>query len=102
MNKPLVVAVFTGALLALAQVALEVQSATAQQRVIQTPPNRGGFTTSMGLPPKWRWSVGATVGTHRRDGNELAMYLSGSFYKDNYLALGSTISSLHISVRFPQ
>ena len=82
MNKPLVVAIVAGALLAFAPASLRDHSATAQQRVTQTPPNRGGFTTSMGLPPNWRWSMGATVGTHRREGNELAMYVQGGFYKD--------------------
>ena len=69
-------------LLMCAPAAFQFQSAAAQQSVGQIPPNRGGFTTSMGLPPNWRWSMGATVGTHRRDGNELAMYFSGGFYKD--------------------
>ena len=82
MIKPLTVAVFTGALLAFAPAGLRDHSATAQQRVTQTPPNRGGFTTSMGLPPTWRWSMGAMVGTHRRDGNDLAMYFHGGFYRD--------------------
>ena len=82
MNKPLFVALFTGALLAFAPAALHDHSADAQQRVTQTPPNRGGFTTSMGLPPNWRWTVGASMGTHRRDGNDLTTYLSGGFYKD--------------------
>ncbi len=81
MKIPLFYAVFTSTLLLFAPAALEVQGATAQQQVTQTPPNRGGFTTSMGLPPNWRWSMGATVGTHRRDGNEVAMYFSGGFYK---------------------
>ena len=82
MHKPLFFTVFTSALLAFAPAALHDHSASAQQRVTQTPPNRGGFTTSMGLPPNWRWAMGATVGTHRRDGNELAMYFNSGFYRD--------------------
>ena len=46
------------------------------------PPNRGGFTTSMGVPTNVKWSVGATMGAHRRDGNEAAFYLYGRMYRD--------------------
>ena len=82
MNKPALVASFLSAVVAFAPAGLHVQSAAAQQRVIQTPPNRGGFTTSMGLPPAWRWALGASGGVHRRDGSEVTMYFTGGFYKD--------------------
>ncbi|MFV2006306.1 MAG: hypothetical protein ACC667_02625 [Longimicrobiales bacterium] len=82
MNKPALVAAFLSAVVAFAPAVLHVQSAAAQQRVIQTPPNRGGFTTSMGLPPAWRWALGASGGVHRRDGSEVTMYFTGGFYKD--------------------
>ena len=84
MSKFFCVAALTVVFFAFAPAGLLEHTASAQQqpRVTQTPPNRGGFTTSMGLPPNWRWSMGASVGTHRRDGNELAMYFTGGFYKD--------------------
>ena len=58
----------------------------AQETIIQTPPNRGGTTLSMGLPPSWRWSLGGTTGVHRLDGNDLTFYLNGGLYKDFLLA----------------
>ena len=53
--------------------------ASGQQAV---PPNRGGFTTSMGLPPTWIWSMGATAGVNREDGNEATINVHGGFYHD--------------------
>ena len=58
----------------------------AQGQVIQTPPNRGGMTTSMGLPPTWRWSLGGTTGINRLEGQELTFYLNAGVYKDFLLA----------------
>ena len=55
---------------------------SAQGQVIQTAPNRGGTTTSMGLPPTWRWSLGGTTGIHRVEGQELTFYLNAGVYKD--------------------
>lgn len=52
------------------------------QAPVQVPPNRGGFTTSMGLPPSWRWSLGGSVSTHRRDAKDIAVYLNGGVYRD--------------------
>jgi hypothetical protein len=59
---------------------------TAQARVIQTPPNRGGSTLSMGLPPTWRWSLGGTTGINRVDTSELTFYVNGGLYKDFLLS----------------
>ncbi|MEJ2540687.1 MAG: hypothetical protein P8188_12075 [Gemmatimonadota bacterium] len=57
--------------------------AGAQETVIQTPPNRGGMTTSMGLPPTWRFSAGATVGTYRGgDVNQVQFLFNAGVYKD--------------------
>jgi len=49
----------------------------------QTPPNRGGLTTSMGLPPGWRFSLGGTVGTYRgEDEAQVNFLLNGGVYHD--------------------
>ncbi len=83
MNQTRLIHVFASVLLASAPAAFHDHSVTAQQKVIQTPPNRGGFTTSMGIPPTWRWALGATAGTYRRgEGNQLTTYFTGGFYKD--------------------
>ncbi|HSM04033.1 MAG TPA: hypothetical protein VK858_05405 [Longimicrobiales bacterium] len=56
---------------------------SAQEAVIQTPPNRGGTTVSMGLPPSWRFSLGGTVGTYRGgDVNQVQFLMNGGVYKD--------------------
>ena len=55
----------------------------AQETVIQTPPNRGGETLSMGLPPTWRFSVGGTTGVHRRgEVNQIQFLMNAGIYKD--------------------
>ncbi len=54
----------------------------AGQDPVQLPPNRGGFTTSMGRPPSWRWSLGGSVVTHRRDAKDIAIYVNGGVYHD--------------------
>ena len=59
------------------------------------PPNRGGFTTSMGIPSNVKWSWGASMGAHRRDGNEAAFYLSGGMYRD---LLNPAIAALGLSL----
>jgi hypothetical protein len=47
------------------------------------PPNRGGFTTSMGLPPTWRWTAGFTGRTYRRAGGAQVGYLGSlGVYRD--------------------
>ena len=46
------------------------------------PPNRGGFTLSMGIPSEWRWALGFSAGVHRRVGSEVAFYGTGGVYKD--------------------
>jgi len=74
-----------GSLVVVLVLSVQLPSASplaAQQKVIQTPPNRGGFTTSMGLPPTWRWSLGGSAGIHRRDGSDVAFYFTGGVYKD--------------------
>ncbi len=59
------------------------------------PPNRGGFTTSMGIPSTVRWSMGASMGVHRRDGNEAAFYLTGGMYRD---LLNPAIAAFGLSI----
>ena len=56
--------------------------AQVRDPIEQVPPNRGGFTTSMGLPSTWKWSLGGTAGVHRRDGSDVALYFHGGVYKD--------------------
>ena len=46
------------------------------------PPNRGGFTTSMGIPSSLKFSVGFSGGVHRGEINEATTYLLGSLYRD--------------------
>ena len=46
------------------------------------PPNRGGFTTSMGIPRSVSFAAGFTAGVHRGDVNETTTYLFGSLYRD--------------------
>lgn len=46
------------------------------------PPNRGGFTTSMGIPTAVNFAAGFTAGVHRGDINETTAYLFGSLYRD--------------------
>ena len=41
------------------------------------PPNRGGFTLSMGVPSDWRWALGFSAGVHRRVESEVAFYGTG-------------------------
>jgi len=52
------------------------------QRAAQIPPNRGGSTTSMGLPPTWRFSLGSSVVTDRRVTKDIGFYVNGSVYRD--------------------
>ncbi len=47
------------------------------------PPNRGGFTVSMGMPPTWRWAFGFSGRTHRSPGEaQVAYYGSLGVYRD--------------------
>lgn len=46
------------------------------------PPNRGGFTVSMGRPATWRWYGGVSAAVHRRDVAQAAFYAHGGFYRD--------------------
>jgi len=47
------------------------------------PPNRGGFTVSMGVPPTWRWTFGFSGRTHRNTGTaQVAYYGSLGLYRD--------------------
>jgi hypothetical protein len=46
------------------------------------PPNRGGFTLSMGRPDTWRWYGGVSAAVHRRDVAQAAIYAHGGFYRD--------------------
>jgi len=68
---------------------------SAQETVIQTPPNRGGTTLSMGLPPTWRFSVGGTVGTYRRgEVNQVQFLVNGGVYKDIMAPVTSALGLL--------
>lgn len=49
---------------------------------VAPPPNRGGFTTSMGIPSSVKYSLGFTAGVHRGAVNETTTYLFGSMYRD--------------------
>lgn len=47
------------------------------------PPNRGGFTVSMGVPPTWRWTFGFSGRTHRSSAEAyVAYYGTLSAYRD--------------------
>lgn len=46
------------------------------------PPNRGGFTVSMGAPPVWRWAAGFSAGVHGGDQSKLTTYGSVGVYRD--------------------
>jgi hypothetical protein len=58
------------------------RQAHAQARVIQTPSDRGGQTLEMGLPPTFRFSLGASTGINRVEVPALALYFNGGVYKD--------------------
>src|SRR5262245_37220122 len=47
------------------------------------PPNRGGFTVSMGVPSTWRWAFGFSGRTDRSAGvGEVAYYGTLGVYRD--------------------
>ena len=46
------------------------------------PPNRGGFTTSMGVPRIMKLFVGSSGGVHRGELNEATAYVVGTAYRD--------------------
>ena len=46
------------------------------------PPNRGGFTVSMGVPPTWRWAAGFSAGVHGRDDSKITAYANVGVYRD--------------------
>ncbi|NJD19796.1 MAG: hypothetical protein FIA95_11015 [Gemmatimonadetes bacterium] len=46
------------------------------------PPNRGGFTVSMGLPPRWRWAAGVSLGVHNEDAAKVTAYANVGVYRD--------------------
>ena len=45
------------------------------------PPNRGGFTVSMGVPPTWTWAAGFSAGVHGGDDRATA-YVNTGVYRD--------------------
>ena len=49
---------------------------------VTPPPNRGGFTQSLGIPGKVRWSWGAMGGVNRQYENEASFSAFGSVYRD--------------------
>ncbi|MEJ2503574.1 MAG: hypothetical protein P8177_09740, partial [Gemmatimonadota bacterium] len=46
------------------------------------PPERGGFTTSMGIPDAWRFNAGILSGVHGGEVNEAAFYGTVGAYRD--------------------
>jgi hypothetical protein len=46
------------------------------------PPNRGGFTVSMGSPATWRWAAGFSAGVHRGDDSKVTAYGTLGLYRD--------------------
>jgi hypothetical protein len=46
------------------------------------PPNRGGFTVSMGPPPTWRWAVGFSAGAYGGEDPKLTAYGNAGVYRD--------------------
>lgn len=58
------------------------------------PPNRGGFTVSMGLPPTWRWAAGVSVGVHGEDQSKVTAYANLGVYRDLLNPMASTLGVL--------
>ncbi|UCC25155.1 MAG: hypothetical protein JSU98_15740, partial [Gemmatimonadales bacterium] len=54
--------------------------ALAAQQVL--PPNRGGFTESMGTPPVWRWHGGTAAALYRGEEDQAAFYAMAGVYRD--------------------
>ena len=54
--------------------------ALAAQEVL--PPNRGGHTVSMGVPPTWRWAAGFSAGVHGEDDSKVTAYANLGVYRD--------------------
>jgi len=54
-------------------------SASAQDVL---PPNRGGFTVSMGIPPAWRWFAGVSAGVHGKDASKVTANANVGVYHD--------------------
>jgi len=46
------------------------------------PPNRGGFTLSMGAPSTWTWAAGFSAGAHGGDDSKLTAYANLGVYRD--------------------
>ena len=46
------------------------------------PPNRGGRTVSMGIPPTWRWAAGFSAGVHGADDAKVTAYANLGVYHD--------------------
>ncbi len=46
------------------------------------PPNRGGRTVSMGIPPTWRWAAGFSAGVHGGDDSKVTAYANLGVYRD--------------------
>ena len=67
------------------------------------PPNRGGFTVSMGVPPTWTWAAGFSAGVHGRD-DKATVYLNTGVYRDlvNPMTAGlGLIGEAYIGTRGP-
>jgi hypothetical protein len=77
--------------MALVVCALPPGTARAQEVL---PPNRGGFTVSMGIPPTWRWSGGVSVGVHGKDESKVTAYANLGLYRDLLNPMTSTLGLL--------
>jgi hypothetical protein len=59
---------------------LPMEALALQETVV--PPNRGGFTESMGRPPATHWNAGFAIGADRADGGQAIGHLNAGFYRD--------------------
>ncbi|HSH74131.1 MAG TPA: hypothetical protein VLA09_00390, partial [Longimicrobiales bacterium] len=65
--------------------------ATAQDVL---PPNRGGFTQSLGVPPLWRWAAGFSAGVHGSDDSKVTAYGNVGLYRDLLNPMTASLGAL--------
>jgi len=58
------------------------------------PPNRGGFTVSMGSPSTWRWGAGFSAGVHGRDDSKVTAYGNVGVYHDLFNPMTAALGVL--------
>ena len=66
-------------LLGVGLLSISIPQSVSAQDVL--PPNRGGFTLSMGMPSTWTWAAGFSAGVHGGDDRATA-YINAGFYRD--------------------